>query len=622
MTRATETVVAVSGLRVDARDETGRERAIVRDIGFEVGRGEVVALIGESGSGKTTIALSMMGYARPGCRIAEGEIRVGGTDVRALDPGALAAFRGRRVTYIPQSAAAAFNPSHRLMRQVVEGAAIHGLMSRAEAAAKAVELFRALALPDPETIGDRYPHQVSGGQLQRLIAAMALLPSPELVILDEPTTALDVTTQIEVLRAFKKVVREQRTTALYVSHDLAVVAQMADRIIVLRDGAMQEEGAAGRLLTAPSHPYTQELLRAADPALRESEAAAPATGGPVLEVRDLTAGYGRIDAQGEPAIPVLRDISLRIERGSVLGVIGESGSGKSTLARVVAGLLPAARGSVELDGAKLPALAAQRTRDQLRRIQIVFQMADVALNPARTVSRILGRPLAFYHGLGGAEQTRRIAELLDMVRLPAALAGRHPDELSGGQKQRVNLARALAAKPDLILCDEVTSALDTVVGTAILELLDELRRELGVAYMFISHDLSTVKAICDQVMILYAGEVAELGGRQALPQSPLHPYTDLLISSVPELRTGWLDERADRRIGEAASRPTAGRSGCAFAARCPVVIPDRCATTSPPWRSLAKGASIRCHRSEAELLAQQSVRPSGAAAAPLASTPR
>jgi peptide/nickel transport system ATP-binding protein len=613
-----EPVVSIAGLCVASRDESGADRTIVRDIGFTVARGEVVALIGESGSGKTTIALALMGYARPGCRITAGEIKLGATDVRALDAAELAAFRGRRVTYIPQSAAAAFNPAHRLMRQVVEGARIHDLMSPDAAEAKAIELFRALALPSPETIGQRYPHQVSGGQLQRVIAAMALLPDPELVILDEPTTALDVTTQIEVLRAFKRVVREKRTTALYVSHDLAVVAQMADRIIVLRDGAMQEEGSAGRILTRPNHPYTQSLLRAADPALRESEAALATAAKPVLEIRGLTAGYGRIDAHGVPAIPVLRDIDLSIARGSVLGVIGESGSGKSTLARVVAGLLPVARGAVLLDGATLPVLAAERTREQLRKIQIVFQMADVALNPARTVSRILGRPLAFYHDLGGDAQRRRIAELLDMVRMPAALAQRYPGELSGGQKQRVNLARALAAKPDLILCDEVTSALDTVVGTAILELLDELRRGLGVAYMFISHDLSTVKAICDQVLILYAGEVAEIGGRQALPRAPLHPYTDLLISSVPELRTGWLDERGARPIGEAAAHAVTARGGCAFTARCPVAMADRCATTPPPWRTLAKGASIRCHRTEAELLAYQASRPAVARGASIA----
>jgi peptide/nickel transport system ATP-binding protein len=251
-----ETLVEVEGLRVTARGESGHESLIVRDVGFSIGRGEVVALIGESGSGKTTVALSLMGYARSGCRITAGRVRVGTTEVRSLSPTGLAGFRGRQVAYIAQSAAAAFNPAQRIMAQVIEATRIHDLMPRREAEAKAVALFRALALPDPERIGSRFPHQVSGGQLQRLLAAMALITDPELVILDEPTTALDVTTQIEVLRAFKSVVQEKRTTALYVSHDLAVVAQIADRIVVLKGGEMQETGATEQLLAAPTHPYT------------------------------------------------------------------------------------------------------------------------------------------------------------------------------------------------------------------------------------------------------------------------------------------------------------------------------------------------------------------------------
>ncbi len=606
-------LVEVEGLRVTAHDEWGKETVIIDDVSFSVARGEVLALIGESGSGKTTIALSLMGYARPGCRIAGRRIRVGGTDVLSLSAAGLAGLRGRQVAYIAQSAAAAFNPAQRIMTQVIESARIHGAMSRADAEAKAVGLFRALALPDPERIGARYPHQVSGGQLQRLMAAMALITDPELVILDEPTTALDVTTQIEVLRAFKQVVRERQITAIYVSHDLAVVAQMADRIIVLRDGEIQEVGATERLLTAPSHAYTRSLLAAAEPVRRALPPAgltgvAPAA---LLDVRGLVAGYGRTDGQGMPAVPVLSDVEFSILPGSVLGVIGESGCGKSTLAHVIAGLLPAARGTLRLDGKALPPTVAGRTREQLRRVQIVFQMADTALNPARTVERILGRPLAFYHGLGGAALGKRVVALLDMVRLPARLATRYPSELSGGQKQRVNLARALAAEPGLILCDEVTSALDTVVGAAILDLLAELRRELGVAYLFISHDLSTVRAICDQIMILYAGRMVEFGSRQAVLRPPLHPYSDLLISSVPELRTGWLEGVSETHLAEAAAvapiGPAAARA-CAFFNRCAMHIGGVCDREPPPLRHLSKGAEILCHRTEAELLEMQPER--------------
>jgi peptide/nickel transport system ATP-binding protein len=595
-----ENLVEVHCLNVVARGEDGSLHRIVKDVSFSIARGEVVALIGESGSGKTTIALSLLGYARVGCRISGGQISVGGTEITGLSKAALAGIRGREVAYIAQSAAAAFNPSQTLMTQVVEAARIHGLGAGAEAKARA--LFRALALPDPDNIGARFPHQVSGGQLQRLMAAMALITDPSLVIMDEPTTALDVTTQIEVLRAFKTVVRERQMTALYVSHDLAVVAQIADRIIVLRDGEIREVGATDNLLRAPAHPYTQNLLRAADPGARAQINAKPAAGTALLSVNGLIAGYGGTTRSGIPLVPVLHDISLSISAGSALGVIGESGSGKSTLARVIAGLLPAASGTIALDGVALPARAEQRSREQLRRIQIVFQMADTALNPAHSVARILARPLAFYHGLAGGAARARVAALLDMVRLPAAVADRLPSELSGGQKQRVNLARALAAEPSLILCDEVTSALDTVVGAAILELLAELRRELGVAYLFISHDLSTVRAVCDRVMILYAGRQVELGSTAALTQRPMHPYSDLLISSVPELRVGWLDGIPPTPT------PVAKRvqGGCAFFSRCSLRVEKICDTVPPPARRLSKGAEIQCHRSEAELSFAQS----------------
>ncbi|HEX3096083.1 MAG TPA: ABC transporter ATP-binding protein [Usitatibacter sp.] len=599
-----EPLVQVEGLRVIARKD-GREAPIVKDVGFSIPKGEVLALIGESGSGKTTIALALLGYARRGCRIAGGSIRIGGTRVLELTPGQLYELRGRKVSYIAQSAAAAFNPMKTIMDQVIEGALIHGTSTRAEAEAKAVDLFAALALPDPEGIGSRYPHQVSGGQLQRLMAAMALITDPELVVLDEPTTALDVTTQIEVLRAFKKVVRERGATAVYVSHDLAVVAQMADRILVLSDGEMRETGATAQILARPRHPYTRSLLAAAAPQVRgEGE---PRGDAPLLEIRGLVAGYGRPDASGMPAARVLDNVDLAIARGSTLGVIGESGSGKTTLARVVAGLVPAARGTVLFDGKPLPTNLKERTREQFRRIQIVFQNADTVLNPAHSVERILARPLAFYHGVRGEEARKRVARLLDLVKLPAALAARRPAELSGGQKQRVNLARALAAEPDLVLCDEVTSALDTIVGAAVLDLLAELRRELGVSLMFISHDISTVRAVCDQVMVLYSGCKVDAGSRKALASPPFHPYADLLIASVPELRTGWLDGLPARLAVESpppgAEKPARGL--CTFLDRCPVRIAGVCDREPPPRRDLGGGKEILCHHTRAELEALQ-----------------
>jgi peptide/nickel transport system ATP-binding protein len=604
-------MIEVRGLRVVAGAAPGPVMEIVKGVDFSVKKGEVLALIGESGSGKTTIALSLLGYARAGCAISGGSVRIGEVDVLSLDAKGRRALRARTVAYVAQSAAAGFNPARTIMDQVTEPALLHHLMTKEAACAKAIGLFRSLALPAPETIGERYPHQVSGGQLQRLMAAMALITDPAVVVFDEPTTALDVTTQIEVLAAFKKVVRELGTTAVYVSHDLAVVAQMADRIVVLNGGAVKENGAVAQVLDAPVDAYTRQLLAAT----RRPEAVLelPPTLGkhvpPLLEIRGLSAGYGRIDRYGAPAVRVLDDVSLSIPRGSTLGVIGESGSGKTTLARVVAGLVDRARGEVLFNGESLPAQLSRRTPEQYRQIQIVFQNADTALNPSHSIADILARPLAFYHHLRGSAAKKRMLELLDLVKLPASIATRTPAGLSGGQKQRVNLARALAANPALILCDEVTSALDTVVGAAILDLLAELRRELGVSYMFISHDISTVRAICDEVIVLYAGHRVEAGQRDVLAAPPYHPYTGLLVDSVPALKPGWLDAR--REI-VATALPAMGESAdiaelCSFRARCPVRIDGKCNVTPPSVKRLPSGAEILCHHPAAELNRLQSV---------------
>jgi len=541
-------LVSVDALRVMARSDDGRETPIVSDVSFNVQAGEVLALIGESGSGKTTIALALLGYARRGCRIAAGTIRVGATDVTRADAATLRALRGRRVAYVAQSAAAAFNPSRTLMAQVIETVCTHGVMTRPAARAKAIELFRALALPEPDTIGERYPHQVSGGQLQRVMAAMALMADPELVVFDEPTTALDVTTQIEVLRAFKNAIAQFGLSGIYVSHDLAVVAQMADRVVVLRDGQMQEQGSIATILRAPEHPYTISLMAAAQatPRLTDADTARNLARETILDIQALSAGYGRADAQGLPAIPILQEIDLTVRRGATMGVIGESGSGKSTLAYVIAGLLPPSRGQIRFAGAPLPGRLRERSADLRRRIQLVFQNADTVLNPAHNIGDILARPLHVFQRCAPAQIPARVARLLDQVKLPAALAQRRPAELSGGQKQRVNLARALAAEPDLIICDEVTSALDTVVGAAILDLLVELRRDLNVSLIFISHDIATVRTTCDDITVLYHGHKVDACRREHLLQQPRAPYTNLLVDSVPQLRPGWLEEACQR----------------------------------------------------------------------------
>ncbi|WP_322059998.1 ABC transporter ATP-binding protein [Paraburkholderia sp. J63] len=561
------------GAAIHVKDLTisAGDAVLVERLAFDIEPGKVLALIGESGSGKTTTALALMGYAREGCAIApDSVVSVGERNVTALDAAGQRTLRGRVVTYIAQSAAASFNPSRTIMDQVVEPARIHGTMPRAEAEKRAVELFRELALPNPETIGARYPHQVSGGQLQRLMAAMALITDPDLVILDEPTTALDVTTQVEVLRAFRRVVQQRKTSAVYVSHDLAVVAQVADHILVLRHGKMREYGESDQILHAPNDDYTRSLLAAARPKERHHDASddaliAPVTPGapsaradapllravpedtrkapqPLLQIDGLCAGYGPLDAQGRPQNRILDNVDLKLHRGQAIGVIGESGSGKTTLARAVAGLIAPFEGRIAFDGKALSPQLEQRSRDELRRIQIVFQIADTALNPSHTIERILARPLQFYHGLQGKELRTRIAHLLDMVRLPRTLMERAPAALSGGQKQRVNLARALAAEPDLLLCDEVTSALDSVVGAAVLDLMADLRKDLGVSYLFISHDLHTVRAICDEIVVMQHGRRVTQVAREDYDRGPHHPYYELLSRSVPELRRGWIDE--------------------------------------------------------------------------------
>jgi peptide/nickel transport system ATP-binding protein len=537
----TESLVRIRDLKVEATTDSGRKVEIIKGVDLDIAEGEIVALIGESGSGKTTIAMTLLGYARSGCTISGGAVWVDGADMVAMSETERAAVRGAKIAYVPQSAAAAFNPAIRIMDQVIEAVHIHKLMPPAEARTKAVALFRALSLPDPEAIGDRYPHQVSGGQLQRLAAAMALIGSPKVLIFDEPTTALDVTTQVEVLRAFKAVISRQRIAGIYVSHDLAVVAQIADRIVVLKGGEVQEVGTTADILAHAQHPYTRQLLAAFAPSARVVERTDEAPGvKPLLEVHELTVGYGPLQPDGRPSIVAVESVNLKLAEGRNLGIIGESGCGKSTLARAIAGILPPHAGGIVFNGRELGHTMRERSRDQLREVQLVFQHADTALNPAKSVEDILDRPLAFYHGMAAKARSARIDQLLDMVRLPRALRQRRPAELSGGQKQRVNFARALAADPKLIVCDEITSALDTIVAAAVVDLLRELQRELSLSYIFISHDLSVVEAICDDIVVMYGGRKIEEITPLTLA-APQHPYTQLLVSSVPKLDPTWLD---------------------------------------------------------------------------------
>ncbi len=537
-------LLKVRNLDVSVRDKKGHEYKIVDDISFDVQPGEVIALIGESGSGKTTISLGCMGYTRPGCYITGGTVNLDGTQVLDQSLPKLQELRGKEITYVAQSAAASFNSAMTIDAQVIEIPVITGAMSREAALAKAEKLYSDLELPDPGSIGKRYPHQVSGGQLQRLMAAMAMISDPRLLILDEPTTALDVTTQIEVLASFKKLIKDNNTAAIYVTHDLSLVAQVADHILVLKNGQMVEYGTTEQIISDPQHEYTQALMAAAHLMPDEIHAAPPVIQPepPLLQVKGVTAGYGT-----QQEIIALRDIDLAIHAGETVGVIGESGSGKTTLGRLISGLMVPKSGGVFLDGNALAPGVQQRSRAELQQIQFAFQMADVALNPRQRLNKILSRPMMFYQGFKQAEATKEVARLLERVGLPTEFAWRFPPELSGGQRQRVNLARALAAKPRLIICDEITSALDTIVAQQILDLLEDLQDELGLSYMFITHDIATVSKISERIAVMRHGRILAQGPVDQVLSPPCHEYTQLLLNSVPEMRTDWLDEAVIER---------------------------------------------------------------------------
>jgi len=527
-----EPLLEIKNLLIDGEsDEVWHE--IIKGLDLTLNRGEVLGLIGESGAGKSTLGLAAMNFVRPGCRIRGGTIRFDGEELTKQSETDLRKLRGVRIAYVAQSAAASFNPAHQLIDQFSEIPVVHGVKNRQDAEADAKQLYRRVLLPDPEGIGYRYPHQVSGGQLQRAMTAMALSCRPDLIIFDEPTTALDVTTQIEVLATIRDIVREFNTAAIYISHDLAVVAQMADRIMVLRYGNLVEEAPTRQMMTNPQMDYTKSLW--AVRSFKKETEITNSDSTPLVKVNNVTAGYGSID--------VLKDITFEIHRGQTVAVVGESGSGKSTAARVITGLLAPRQGKIEFNGNPLPKDYRSRNKDQLRHAQMIYQMADTALNPRQRIRNIIGRPLSFYLGLKGPEKETRIRELLSLIELePDVFIDRYPDELSGGQKQRISIARALAAEPEFIICDEVTSALDQLVAEGILRLLDRLQREFNLAYMFITHDLATVRAIADNVVVMLQGEIVEQGRKDEVFTPPHHEYTKLLLSSVPEMDPDWLND--------------------------------------------------------------------------------
>ena len=527
-------LLEMKDIRIDGFSDE-RWHKIIKGIDLTLHRGEVMGLIGESGAGKSTLGLASMGFTKPGCKITSGSVIFDGQELVTASEDKKRALWGTRIAYVAQSAAASFNPAHRLLNQTVEASLNQNLQPRDLAEADARDLYKQLQLPDPEDIGNRYPHQVSGGQLQRMMTAMAMSPRPDLIIFDEPTTALDVTTQVEVLVAMRSIVEKFNTAALYITHDLAVVAQMADVIKVLRYGKEVEEADTRKMLKSPKEEYTKSLwsVRALEKAEAPSE--------------DIVLSINNVDAAYNGSLKVLHDVNIKIPRGRTVAVVGESGSGKSTTARVITGLLPPMTGSVQFNGEVLPAELKDRSKDQLQRIQMIYQSADTAMNPRQTIAEIIGRPLEFYHDLTGLQKQERILELLKMIELDESFYDRLPSELSGGQKQRVCIARALAADPEIIICDEVTSALDQIVQEGILKLLLNLQKDYNITYLFITHDIAVVNAISDEIVVMYQGAVIEQGMKSEI-MSPPHPeYTQLLLNSVPEMDPDWLTKLVKSR---------------------------------------------------------------------------
>lgn len=513
----------------------GHTIPIVQNISLTLKRGEVLGIIGESGAGKSTLGLAAIGFLKPGFRVSSGDVLFRGEDLLKKSDKERRSLWGAQLSYVAQSATAAFNPAHRLMQQTIEPSLIHGMAhDKNSEIERAEDLFGQMRLPDPQHFGDRYPHQASGGQLQRAMTAMAMMCRPDIIVFDEPTTALDVTTQVEVLASIRRLVEENGTAALYISHDLAVVSQMAHRIMVMRHGRLVEEANTSQIVSQPEEAYTRSLW-----SVRSLEKAEEPPAPSQLSVQNVSAHFGELK--------VLDDIKLDLPIGRTVALVGESGSGKSTLARTITGLLKPSSGQIVLNDKVLETDFRKRSLEDLRRVQMVYQSADTALNPRLKVIDLIGRPMSFYFGIKGRDLERRVADILDMVEMSRKYLFVRPGALSGGQKQRVAIARAIAADPDIFICDEITSALDQLVQEQLIKLLLRLQKELNKTYLFISHDIATVNAVADFVAVMHRGKIVQQGPRSDVLSSPGHPYTQRLLESVPQIDPGWLDQLIAQR---------------------------------------------------------------------------
>ncbi|MCH2318135.1 MAG: ABC transporter ATP-binding protein [SAR202 cluster bacterium] len=661
-----ELLVQVKNLGIGFTSRTGATLPILRNIDLAIGEGETIGLVGESGCGKSTLALAMMGYLKSGLSVLEGESLFRGRNVFDMGERALEDIRGGELALIPQNAGQSLTPTSRIGRQIDESVKLHTRLVKEQRRERVIELLLQVRLPQPEELLKRYPHELSGGQQQRVAIAMALAGEPDVLLLDEPTTGLDVTTQAHILELLRDLAAETGTAMVYVSHDLGAIARVSDRIAVMYAGELVLEGPARQVLKQPAHPYARGLLLSI-PRLKEAVVPASMPGRPplpggagqgcgfadrcpmaeqrcrdkrptleptttqefvrchfherveqlpspeppkrpdrssqdemdsILQFNDVAISYAKpgivdqILGRQPNVTPTINEIDLTIRQGETFGLVGESGSGKSTILRAIAGLLPPQSGTITYEKAEsLNTSVEERSNDLLRCVQLIFQNPDASLNPRHTVAEILAQPLKLYFGLGGDELRERSVALLEQVRLRADYLERLPSQLSGGEKQRVAVARAFAAEPKLVLCDEVTSALDVSVQAAVLDLLIQLQVDQGTTYGFVSHDLAVVRALADRVAVLYQGRLCEMGPSENVYRFPSHPYTEVLLGAVLEPDPDAELTLAADDVADLFPPP----KGCPFQRRCPRKIGDICDDETPPWRPAEFGHAIRCH---------------------------
>ncbi|WP_218672365.1 dipeptide ABC transporter ATP-binding protein [Corynebacterium pacaense] len=547
----TAPLLSVSDLRLSYRTHGGLVDA-VRGVSFTVDRGERLALVGESGSGKSTIASTIVGLAPENLAIGGGNIRFGGDGVELLGakPRLLNSYRGRHIGFVPQDPSVSLNPVHRIGDQVAEVLRLHGVAGRKEARERAVEALAAAGIDRPELRARQYPHELSGGMRQRVLIAIGVVAGPSLLIADEPTSALDVTVQHRILNNLDELTRDNNLSTLFITHDLGVAAERSDRILVLHRGRIVEEGAPDEIIESPQHPYTRQLISDA-PSLHASRrvdagprsrpspvpSGASASGAPALELRGISKRFALPRSAGRrgEVVNALNDVSLSIDRGSTYGLVGESGSGKTTLGRIALRLEEPSSGQVLIDGEDVTTVRGGALRELRRRIQVVQQNPYASLNPRMSVAANIHEPLSAFHEGTRSSRHSRAHELLDQVALPSYVAERTPAGLSGGQRQRVAIARALALNPEVLILDEPVSALDVTVQAQILDLLVELQRERGLAYLFISHDLAVVRDIAHTVGVIRRGDLVEEADAVRVFEAPQNPYTRQLLQAIPKL---------------------------------------------------------------------------------------